>query len=209
MIGETIKKYRKDMKLTQDELGGKVGVSGVAIMRYEKNQREPSLEVLQRIAEVFNATVSDILYSDEESKAKATDQIEKTMAMAFYTLDEDRMPAALKQILLGDFTDTEKELSKNENLKEVFKKKYSREFLRSLPPDEFEKCFEGTSLDIFERAVIFSVIRDASITEFRVVNFYEYVNRFESVDLSRPIVSLRMLIQAYIREWVMIIHLHI
>jgi len=36
-----IKIARMRKGLTQDQLGKLVGVSGVAIMRYEKNQRQP------------------------------------------------------------------------------------------------------------------------------------------------------------------------
>lgn len=49
-IGERIKAAREKTGMTQVELGKKVGVSGVAIMRYEKGQRQPRLDQLIRIA---------------------------------------------------------------------------------------------------------------------------------------------------------------
>ena len=39
--GERLKAAREAAGLTQEELGQRVGVTGVTIMRYEKNQRQP------------------------------------------------------------------------------------------------------------------------------------------------------------------------
>lgn len=47
--------------MTQVELGEKVGVSGVAIMRYEKGTREPRLEQLQAIATAVGFSLADFL----------------------------------------------------------------------------------------------------------------------------------------------------
>ena len=59
--GSRIKAAREKAKLTQEELGKKIGITGVAIMRYEKGQRNPKLETLQRIAAALNVPVSDLL----------------------------------------------------------------------------------------------------------------------------------------------------
>lgn len=60
-IGERIKAAREKTGMTQVELGKKVGVSGVAIMRYEKGQRQPRLEQLRRIAAALEVTVASLL----------------------------------------------------------------------------------------------------------------------------------------------------
>ena len=44
--------------MTQEELGKLMGVTGVTIMRYEKGQREPSLEQLQKIADILHVEPS-------------------------------------------------------------------------------------------------------------------------------------------------------
>lgn len=61
MIGKFIKEARKAKGLTQDELGKAIGLTGVAIMRYEKNQREPSKEIIERMAEVLNVHPNDLI----------------------------------------------------------------------------------------------------------------------------------------------------
>lgn len=52
-FGERIKEAREKSGMTQVELGEKVGVSGVAIMRYEKGTREPRIEQLRAIADAL------------------------------------------------------------------------------------------------------------------------------------------------------------
>ncbi len=59
--GERLKAAREAAGLTQEELGQRVGVTGVTIMRYEKNQRQPRLEQLRRIALALNMTVSELV----------------------------------------------------------------------------------------------------------------------------------------------------
>lgn len=62
-IGYNIKKHREAMNLTQNQLGEIIGVSGVAIMRYEKEQREPKFETICRIAAALGVNPSDLVPS--------------------------------------------------------------------------------------------------------------------------------------------------
>lgn len=63
-IAENIRRIRKERGLTQEELGKLVGLSGVAIMRYEKGQREPKVETLEKIAFVLGVKVFSIMRFD-------------------------------------------------------------------------------------------------------------------------------------------------
>ena len=51
--GKRIKTAREAAHMTQEELGSHLGITGVAIMRYEKEQREPSLQTMRDIASVL------------------------------------------------------------------------------------------------------------------------------------------------------------
>lgn len=55
-IGENIKRIRKERGLTQEELGKSIDISGVAIMRYEKGQREPKIETIKKIASALGVS---------------------------------------------------------------------------------------------------------------------------------------------------------
>lgn len=67
-IGERIKAARETAGMTQVELGEKVGVSGVAIMRYEKGQRQPRYDQLQRIAKALDVSVHTLVDWDAVDK---------------------------------------------------------------------------------------------------------------------------------------------
>ena len=51
--GDRIREARKAKHMTQEELGELIGVTGVTIMRYEKGQREPRMDQLQKIGDVL------------------------------------------------------------------------------------------------------------------------------------------------------------
>ena len=60
-IGERITQLRKAKNLSQDELAGKAGVSRTIIGNYERNANSPSIEVLLKLANVFNVSVDFLL----------------------------------------------------------------------------------------------------------------------------------------------------
>ncbi|WP_050184329.1 helix-turn-helix domain-containing protein [Domibacillus robiginosus] len=61
MIGERLKKLRKEKKLTQEELGKKVNVTKVSISGYETGNRSPDSETLQKLADFFNVSIDYLL----------------------------------------------------------------------------------------------------------------------------------------------------
>ncbi len=65
-IGEKLKKLRLSNALTMVQLGEKVGVSAAAISYYEKGQREPSLDMLLRLADALGTTVSYLLGQEDK-----------------------------------------------------------------------------------------------------------------------------------------------
>ena len=60
-IGKTLKKLRKERKLTQVELAKKVGISSNYYARIERDEENPSLEVLKDIAKALKVKSCEIL----------------------------------------------------------------------------------------------------------------------------------------------------
>ena len=56
--GQLIAKLRKQKGLTQEQLGKKLNVSYQAVSKWENNQSEPSLETIEKLADVFGITIS-------------------------------------------------------------------------------------------------------------------------------------------------------
>lgn len=63
MLNENIKALRKTKRLTQDELAIRLNVVRQTISKWEKGLSVPDAEMLQKIAEVFEVDVSQLLGS--------------------------------------------------------------------------------------------------------------------------------------------------
>ena len=69
-IGENIKQFRKNKKITQKELAEKIGVTDSAITKYEKGDREPNIETLNKIATALGVTINDLVKNEEKASNK-------------------------------------------------------------------------------------------------------------------------------------------
>jgi len=55
---------RQELKLSQDELGKKIGRKQNTISQYEKGTRKPPYPVLHKIAIILNCTIDDLIGKD-------------------------------------------------------------------------------------------------------------------------------------------------
>ncbi len=65
-IGKNITKFRKEKKLTQEELARLINVSPKTISSYENNRNLPNIETLILLSEALNVKIDDILGSKKE-----------------------------------------------------------------------------------------------------------------------------------------------
>ncbi|MBD5101930.1 MAG: helix-turn-helix transcriptional regulator [Subdoligranulum sp.] len=72
-VGERIKEAREKAGMTQKELGEKIGVSGVAVMRYEKGQRKIDIDLFRKLADALQVSAAWLfpqpLFNDYEEAA--------------------------------------------------------------------------------------------------------------------------------------------
>ncbi|WP_243526865.1 helix-turn-helix domain-containing protein [Bacillus pseudomycoides] len=68
MIGEIIKKLRREKNITQEQLGNAIGVSKMAISYFEKGKKAPGRETLEKIADYFNITTDYLLGRSDDSE---------------------------------------------------------------------------------------------------------------------------------------------
>ena len=60
-LGEHISQLRKRKKLSQNDLGKKIGTSGDIIGRYERNEVKPSIEVAAKIADMLEVSLDFLI----------------------------------------------------------------------------------------------------------------------------------------------------
>lgn len=66
MLGDKIKLYRENKKMTQNEVADILGVSSATISKYESGTLEPNIESLKRLAELFEISVDELLNYEED-----------------------------------------------------------------------------------------------------------------------------------------------
>ena len=65
IFGERLKELRLEKGETQEQTAKALGVSAICYLHYEKNQREPSFDLLVKIAQHFNISL-DYLFGLED-----------------------------------------------------------------------------------------------------------------------------------------------
>ncbi|WMT42794.1 helix-turn-helix transcriptional regulator [Paenibacillus sp. D2_2] len=94
-LGENIKKFRKEKKLTQFQLAEKSSLSRSYIADVEKDRYSPSLDTLKTIAKALDITVSKLIGEHDDHS-----DLEKTFLVNNEVLTEDEIKVietALKQ----------------------------------------------------------------------------------------------------------------
>ena len=64
MLGDKIKLYRENKKMTQNNLADILEVSASTVSKYESGALEPSIESLKRLAELFEISIDELLKED-------------------------------------------------------------------------------------------------------------------------------------------------
>jgi len=73
-IGNNIKRFREEHKLTQEKVADKIGVSFQAVSSWERDEYKPDTDKLLRLAELFDVSVS-ALVEDKTNVFKTKDTI--------------------------------------------------------------------------------------------------------------------------------------
>lgn len=67
-IYENLKHLRTVRGLTQEDVAKQLGVTRQTISSYESNRTQPDLETLKRLADIFQVSISDVLYGDNHTQ---------------------------------------------------------------------------------------------------------------------------------------------
>lgn len=66
MLGDKIKLYRENKKMTQNDVAHILDVSPATISKYESGALEPNIESLKKLAELFELSIDELLNDNEE-----------------------------------------------------------------------------------------------------------------------------------------------
>lgn len=60
-LGELLKDYRKNSKMTQEFVAEEIGVSRQAVSKWENGTSDPSSSHLMKLSKLFNISIDDLL----------------------------------------------------------------------------------------------------------------------------------------------------
>lgn len=93
-IGQKIKELREQLKLTQEELGKKLGISQNTINQYEnKNWKNPSAKVVYKLAETLSIPM---IYLLDDNCQTLNDADEEVLLVKFRRLDDKSKKLAIE-----------------------------------------------------------------------------------------------------------------
>lgn len=82
-IGERLRRLRVDSGWSQNSVADKLGLAPSTISMYENNQREPELDVLDRIADLYGVSVNDIVEKTDANTPTADNRSDIALEFGF------------------------------------------------------------------------------------------------------------------------------
>ncbi|MGH4140745.1 helix-turn-helix domain-containing protein [Clostridium sp.] len=98
-VGNTIKKNRKLLNLTQEQMATKLNVPRSTYANYENNTREPSAETLDKIAAILGVNILNLI---EDSNLLLYTSENGLGLERLLTFDEDLMKKIIKSMCIHD-----------------------------------------------------------------------------------------------------------
>ncbi len=93
-VGERIQAYRKEVGLSQEELGQRLLVSRQTVSLWETGQTLPTIDNLMRLREIFGVSVDDLLFSTPQAASTGQKAPSERYAL-------QKMPATHRKWLLA------------------------------------------------------------------------------------------------------------
>ncbi|MBQ3497704.1 MAG: helix-turn-helix transcriptional regulator [Clostridia bacterium] len=98
-VGNFIAEQRKEKHMTQKQLAEKLNVTDKAVSKWETGKCYPDVETLERLSELFDITVNDVLSGkvlDENNKA---DEADKNVIQLMKDAKKEKIQTAIKAII--------------------------------------------------------------------------------------------------------------
>ena len=69
-FGATLKKYRTQRNMSQENFANKAAIHVTNLSKYERNKSVPSLDVAERMAAVLEVPLDELLHGEPQQQAK-------------------------------------------------------------------------------------------------------------------------------------------
>ena len=92
--GQSIRRVRKALKLTQEAFAQKCGISLTSLRRYEANERQPNIGTIENMANALNMTLGEFLWSINDNSTPA----KQRLLTAFDQLNDEGQSKAVERV---------------------------------------------------------------------------------------------------------------
>lgn len=176
-LSENIKKYRKEMNLTQEGLAEALGVTIGAVSKWENGNNVPDIVTMMEIANFFNISMDELVGYDMSSKK--VEDICKRIKDLYYDLNFDDAIVEVNNALVRY----------PHNFKIIYTCA-NMYFFKSLESKDVND--RNTAVDLFTRAMLYiSQNNDPDISEysikFKIASIYGEIDREKSLELLKEI----------------------
>ncbi|MBQ6676117.1 MAG: helix-turn-helix domain-containing protein [Ruminococcus sp.] len=97
--GKFLKELRKEMGLTQEQLGEKVGVTNKTVSRWETGSYLPPVECLEMLSDIYGVSINEIVSGQRLSAEQFAQAAEENLSSAL-EMNDARRRAAEKRLML-------------------------------------------------------------------------------------------------------------
>ena len=110
-IGENIRKIRKEKGKSAKDIANKVGCSTQAILQYERGERTPNINMLEKICKALDVTYTDLIEGKERKGLKVavklteTDIVENIIRMLKQVALDERIDKNIRDGYLADLSE--------------------------------------------------------------------------------------------------------
>ena len=91
-IGQFLAKLRQEKKLTQEQLGEKIGVTNKTISRWENGNYLPPVEMLMQLSQFYDISINELLsgerLSEDTFKANAEENVKQLLSQSVFTTQD-------------------------------------------------------------------------------------------------------------------------
>lgn len=100
VLGQMIKKLRKEKRITQEALAEKLGLKQSAITGYETGVSSPSFDGLVKMADVFEVSLDHLVYGHPEDDHISTSDKLKAEEQIRYVSKDEQISILIKDLSL-------------------------------------------------------------------------------------------------------------
>ena len=111
-LGEKLLRLRKEMNMTQDDVAKILGMSRTSFSKYENGNSAPPLQVLRKIAAIYNVGLEYLIF-DENTSIRLNDSQSEDENTSFVPVSKITELRPVEKQIIGKYrilTDEEKKL---------------------------------------------------------------------------------------------------